>query len=159
MTGTPPISCSRTRARSSPYGVAAASAELGQERAQVELAERHPDALAVGRLGPLLARAVAVELDAVAVRVVEVDRLAHAVIARALDRDAGVGQAPQRDGERPPVGVADRDVVQAGRPARRGRPALRFPRVEPDVVVVAAADRNADWSPCRIWSSNPSTSR
>ena len=46
---------------------------------------------------PLLARPVPVELDPVAVGIVEVERLADAVVGGAAERDPGLGQAAQRD--------------------------------------------------------------
>ena len=74
-----------------------------------------PD-LRVGRARrrPLLARPVGVELDAVAVRIGEVDRLRDAVVGGALDRRAGHGEAAQRLREREPVREEQREVVQAG---------------------------------------------
>ena len=87
---------------------------------------------------PVLARAIPVELDAVPVRVAEVERLADAVVGRAVEADPGVEQPAQRVGERLAGRVADRGVEEPGRPRRRRRAALALPGVEPDVVVVAA---------------------
>src|SRR4051812_21076029 len=95
--GTPPIAWRRGARTASGVGFV-------EKRAQVERDADHRDAVTVSR--PLLARPVAVELDAVAVEVAQVDRLADAVIARALDRHAGLEHAAQRHGERLAVGVA-----------------------------------------------------
>ena len=67
-------------------------------------------------------RTVPVQLDAVAVGVAQVERLAHAVVAGAVERDAGVDQPAQRVGERGAGGVEDREVVEAGRAGRRCEP-------------------------------------
>ena len=94
--------------------------------------------LAVGRARPLLARAVAVELDAVAVGVAQVDRLADAVVARAVERDARVEHAAERVRERPAVRVADRRRGRGPWCSAAAASRRRLPRVQPDVVVVAA---------------------
>ena len=91
---------------------------------------------AAGRPGPLLFRPVAVELDPVPVGIAEVDRLGDAVVGRAVDRPTGLGEPPQRVAERAPVRVADRDVIEPGRPRRRSRPAARLPGVQSEVMVV-----------------------
>ena len=87
---------------------------------------------------PLGARAVVVELDAVAVRVVQVDGDRAAVVGAVVDLDA-VGEQP-RDGaaELTAVGIDEGRVVEAGVPrGRRGR-AGALERVQADVVVVVA---------------------
>ena len=66
---------------------------------RVNIATPSPSA----RSRPLLARPVAVELDAVPVRVAQVDRLADAVVGGAVERDAGVEHAAHGVGQRPPV--------------------------------------------------------
>src|SRR5438105_5901728 len=70
----------------------APSIELGEQRLQVERRIEHRDAVAVFGARPLLARPVTVELDPVLVRVAEIDRLADAVVARAVDLDPGFEQ-------------------------------------------------------------------
>ena len=72
-------------------------------------------------------RAIPVELEPVAVGIAQVERLADAVIGRAVERDARVDQAAQRVGERGAIGIADRGVVEPGRSRaaaarRRGSP-------------------------------------
>src|SRR4029453_17082863 len=66
------------------------------------------------------------------------ERLADAVVGRTVERDARLHDTPKRIGERLAVRVADGSVVEAGVPGRRRRAALRLPRVQTDVVVVAA---------------------
>ena len=68
--------------------------------------------------GPPVPRAVPVELDAVPVRVAQVQGLAHAVVRGPVEGYARRWQAPERVGELRPAGVKDRQVVEAGR-ARR----------------------------------------
>ncbi len=84
---------------------------------EVERQRRHSD-LAVGLVVPLGARAVAVDLDPVALGVAEVERLADEVVGGAFERVAGGRQAAQ--GERQ-VGARrqqDREVEEAGGAAR-----------------------------------------
>src|SRR5256885_15601843 len=104
---------------------------------KVEAFGEHRQA-AVGRLWPAVPRAIPIELDAVLVRIAQIERLAHAMVARAVERDAGVDQAAQRTRERGAGRVEDRDVIEPGRALRRRRAALAFPGVEPDVMVIAA---------------------
>ena len=87
---------------------------LGEQRLQVE----RRVTISAGHSAP---RAVAVELDAVPVGILQVDRLADAVIGGA-DPDARIEHGLQCLGERLPVGVADRDVVEPGRPGGGGEP-------------------------------------
>src|SRR6476646_5774323 len=54
--------------------------ELREQRPQVERCVEHRDAVTVLGSRPFLLRAVAVQLDAVLVRVAEIDRFAHAVV-------------------------------------------------------------------------------
>ena len=57
---------------------------LGEQCADVERSRHHRE-LALRRRGPLFARAVAVELHAVAVRVTQIERLADAVVRRSVE--------------------------------------------------------------------------
>jgi hypothetical protein len=68
---------------------------------------------------PLLSRAVAIQLDAVPVRIVEVQSLADAMVRGAVERNARVDEPLQRIRERLPVGVADGGVVEARVAGRR----------------------------------------
>ena len=66
-----------------------------------------------GVLRPLVLRAVDIKLDAVAVGIAEVERLAHPVVARALQGDAGLGKPEERIGQGRPRGIEDRHMVEA----------------------------------------------
>src|SRR5262249_58069217 len=88
--------------------------------------------LAIRGTRPFRRRQVAVELDAVAVGIAQVEGLAHAVVGGAFERDAGAAQALERVRERAAVRVADRDVIEPGRPGRGRRSAQALPGVEPD---------------------------
>jgi len=112
------------------------SVELAEEIVEVQRCSDHRDLLAARGTRPLLAGAVAVELDPVAIGVIHIDRLADAVVGCAAERDARLREPPQRIGERAPVGVADRDVKEAGAPHRGRRCSFRVPGIEADVVVV-----------------------
>ena len=73
-------------------------------------------------VAPLVARAVAVELDPVAVGVGQVQRLADQVVGGAVQRPARLRQSRQREREVKPRGEEDREVVEAGGAAvQRGR--------------------------------------
>src|SRR5688500_13800470 len=93
---------------------------LLQESLEVERPRVHGDAVAACRPRPFLTRPVAVELDAVPVRILEVHGLADAVVGRP-DADACVEDAPDRTRQCGPCRIANGEVIEAGRPARRGR--------------------------------------
>ena len=87
---------------------------------------------------PFRTRPVPVELEAVAIRVAKIQRLADAVIAGAVKRDAGLLEPAKRVGERRAVRIADGEVIEAGRPGGGAWPATALPGVQADVVMVAA---------------------
>ena len=93
---------------------------------------------AVGIPRPFLLRPVPVELDAVLVRIAEIERFADAVVARAVELDAGLDQPAERIGERGARRVEDGDVVEPGRAGGRRRAAFALPGVQADVVMIAA---------------------
>ncbi len=101
---------------------------FSQQRVEVEPARDHGD-FTGGGLRPFRARAVAIEFDAVQVGIVEIERLADAVIGSAVELDAGAGQAAQGIGQRGAVGVANGEVKKSDRPWRRWRSARALPRV------------------------------
>ena len=83
--------------------------------------------LALGGPWPFGGRTVPVELDAVAVGVAQVERLADAMVGSALKRDARGAQTAESVGERGAGRVEDREVVEAGRSGRRRRAAAALP--------------------------------
>src|SRR5207248_6214608 len=110
---------------------------LRQQALEVEAAVAEGE-VALGVAGPLRLRAVPGQLQAVSVRVVEVQGLVGAVVVDATERPAGLDQAAERVAEGRPGRVADGDVVKASGSRRwRGAP-LRLPSVEAERVVVAA---------------------
>src|SRR5438309_5166332 len=86
---------------------------------------------------PLVLRPVPCQLEPIAVGVAQVERFVRAVVVDAVEGPTGFGQASQRVTEVGARRIEDRDVVQAGRAGGRGRPALRLPRVEAQVVVIS----------------------
>ena len=84
-------------------------------------------------LEPALARAIAIELDAMAVRIAQIQRLAHVMVGRAGQARIGRRQAGELPGERRPRRHPKREVEQVGglRIARRRRGA---PRARADAV-------------------------
>ncbi len=67
---------------------------------------------------PRRTRPIPVELEAIPVGIAQIQRLADAVVARALERDAGLVEPAQRVGERGAIGISDRDMIETRR-ARR----------------------------------------
>src|SRR6266536_1030768 len=116
---------------------AGVSVKLGQQGLEVEGVGGHPQ-LAVGPARPLLPGAVAVELDAVAVGVVEVDRLAHPVVGGARDARARLEDPAQGVGQAPAVGIEDGVVVKPGAAGGRRGSVPALPGVEAKVMVIAA---------------------
>ncbi len=86
----------------------------------------------------LFLRAVPVKLHSIAVGVTQVNRLAHAMIGRAVNLNARREQAAQRVGELGAGGIENRQMIQAGRVARGRRTAVAFPSIQADVVMIAA---------------------
>src|SRR5207247_7205307 len=107
-----------------------------EQGVEIERTRNHGE-LSLGRPRPLLPGAIAVELDAVAVGVAQVDRLADSVIGCAFERDSGVENTPQRGRQRSTARVPEGDVVEARCAGWRRRPALALQGVQADVVVVA----------------------
>src|SRR5581483_6908534 len=70
---------------------------------------------------PFGARAIAVDLDAVFLRVVQVERLAHEMVRRAAQPPARPHDPGQRGGELGPARDEDREVEQPARPGGSGR--------------------------------------
>ena len=89
---------------------------LGEDALEVERQRRHRDLVSLAR--PLLARAVPVELDPVALRVGEVEGLADEVVRGAAQVPARLEHAPERAREVGPGRDEQREMEQARR--RRG---------------------------------------
>src|SRR5712692_7262774 len=96
--------------------------------------------------GPLILGAVPGQLQAVAVGISQVQGLVGAVIVDAVKRPPGLGEASKGVTQRGSRRVEDRDVIQAGRAGGRGRADFRLPRVEAEVVVIAACRQEQ-----RVW--------
>src|SRR4051812_7756835 len=109
-------------------------AQLGNQIVEVERGRAHLNPFAVRRHRPLLARAVPVELDPVAVGVGQVEGLADAVVGSAFERPAGLAEAAEGGGEGAAGRIADRRVEEAGAAGGRRRAAFGAPGVKPDVV-------------------------
>src|SRR5215831_18368357 len=111
---------------------------LGEQAREVEPPRDHGDALPLRGSRPLLLRPVSIELDAVSVRISEIDGLTDTVVGGAVERDAGVEDALHGSREVRAIGKAHRDVVEPGRPRRGRGAAVALPGVEADMVVVTA---------------------
>src|SRR5439155_2083710 len=86
-------------------------------------------------------RWIRAETCPVPVRGVEEQSLAHTVVRRALEPHAVVHEAAERLRQSATGRIADREMEEARRAARRRRTPAAFPGVEPDVMVVAAGGK------------------
>ena len=110
---------------------------LGQQRIEIELAREHRE-FARGTAGPFLARAIAIKLDAVLVRIMQVERLAHTMVSRAIEPDSRAIQPAQCITQRGSIRIAKRHVKKPGRALSRRRTALALPRIQTDVMMISA---------------------
>jgi len=67
---------------------------------------------------PGFSRAIAIQFDAIAIRIAEVEGLAHSMIGGAIQVNSRIHETPQGVRQRLAIGIADRDMVQAGAAAR-----------------------------------------
>ena len=110
---------------------------LPQQILEIQPLDKHRKR-AVRRPRPLLLRPVPIEFDAALVGIAQVKRFANAMIAGAVERNLCLYEAMQGVRQRRAGRIEDRGVKQPGRSRRRWMPALAFPGVEADVVVIAA---------------------
>ena len=96
---------------------------------------------ALGVAGPLVAGAVAIEFDPVAIGVAEVEGFADAMVGGALQRDAGCDEALESVGEFGAVWIEDCEVIKAGAVRGRRRGAAALPCIEGYVMVIAAGGK------------------
>lgn len=108
---------------------------FGEERGDIKRIGGHLDA--VVRPQPLLAWAVDIELDAVAVGVRQVERLAHQVIGRALHRIVVGQQTAKRGGERAAVRQQQGEVEEARRTWHAGSCGSVFGEFEERPIIKA----------------------
>ena len=85
-----------------------------------------------------LARTVAIKLDAVLVRIAQIERFAHAMIARPVERNFRLDHAPQGIREEPTGRIQDRGVIEAGGAGRGRLPAEAFPGIDREMMVIVA---------------------
>src|SRR3954451_9491128 len=110
---------------------------LAQQIIHSEPVRKHREpAVEIAR--PLGLGPIAIELEAVFIRVAQVQCFADAVIGGAVEGNARGDQTPQRVGERRPGRIHDREMEKARGAARRWRPTAALPGIEADMVVVAA---------------------
>jgi tRNA G18 (ribose-2'-O)-methylase SpoU len=95
--------------------------------------------VAVGVARPFCFRSIPGQLDAVAIRIGQVDRLADAVIGDTLQGDARINNASHRSCEVRARRVADCKVIEAGMVRWSGRSTPALPCVEADVVVITTS--------------------
>jgi hypothetical protein len=87
---------------------------------------------------PLLPRTIPVELDAVLIRIAQIERLAYSVIRRPIQPHLRVDQAIERITQRCTRRVYQRQVIEPGCSWSRMRSAQTFPGIQPNVMVVSA---------------------
>src|SRR6266566_2485360 len=108
-----------------------------QQVVEIEPAGDHVE-LAVRRARPKLLRPVAIELDPVLVGIAQRERLAHAMVGSAVERNAGRNETAERVRQRGARRIEDREMIEPGGPGRRRRSAQTLPGVERDVMMIAA---------------------
>jgi hypothetical protein len=79
---------------------------------------------------------IAIQFHAVAVRIAQVERLAHPVIGRALQPYARRNQPPQCIRQRRPIGINDSVMIEPGGAIGRRRAAQAFPCIQGNVMVI-----------------------
>jgi hypothetical protein len=110
---------------------------LGKQLLEIERLGDHGQ-VALRGARPLGLRAVPVELDAVAIGIAEIERLADAVVGGSLKRNVRADKAAERIGQLRARGIDDGEVIETSG-ARSGRgAAAALPGVDADVVMVAA---------------------
>src|SRR5688572_889189 len=109
---------------------------LSKKRIEIQWVGHCERDVAVCIARPLGLRAIARQLDPVAVEVCQIDRLADAVIRDALNPDACIDHAMHRAGKISSRRVEDGEMVKAGVVRRRGSAAPALPRVETNMMMV-----------------------
>ena len=131
---------------------------FAQQPLEIEPPREHRE-LAVGGPRPLLLRPIPIQLDAVLVGIAQVQRLADAVVRRAVERNARLQHSAKRVGELRARRIEDRRVIEAGGARRRRRAAKTLPGVQPDVVVIAAGGKKRRTRTVSLRQLEPETSR
>ncbi len=108
--------------------------KLGHKPLEVERVGGEGEVVAGPR--PLTRVAVPGKLDPVEVGVMQVEGFVGAVVGGAVDLPAVIEQAFEGDGEIPPGGVVDREVVEAGGARRWWGAARALPGVQGDVDTI-----------------------
>src|SRR5687768_4631940 len=99
-----------------------------QQSVEVERPGGHLQLSADAR--PFIARTVAVKLDAVAIRVAQIDGLADPMVGGAFDGHAAIEQALERAGKFQSARVENRKMIKSRVPRRRWRRAFASPGIE-----------------------------
>jgi hypothetical protein len=110
--------------------------ELREKPLDIKGSGHHGEA-AIGRAGPLFLRPVAIKLDAVAVRILEVQCFGDTVVRGPIDGIVGLEEPREGEGEIPPPRIQDGEVKEPCRMGRRRVGIAAHPGVESDVVMVS----------------------
>ena len=108
----------------------------GQQRRQVQRIGRHGKP-AGGVTRPLGGRTIPIELDAIAIRIPEIDRPADAVVSRAFEPHPEGDRATHGAGQLRRCRIEEGDMIKARGPSRRLSSAPALPSIQADVVVIA----------------------
>ena len=136
--------------------------QLCEQPIEIERLGGHSQLTADAR--PFVSRAIAIEFDAVAVGIAQVNRLAHAVVGSALDRDALIEQALERAREFAAIRIKNCKMIKPCPPVRRLGRAFPRPRVQADVMMIPARREKdrvrtvaipSHWNAGRFFSSEP----
>src|SRR5436190_4427952 len=117
-----------------------------EQSREIEWPRVHLDA-SILAARPFVFRTIAVQLDAVAVRIPQVDPLANAMIGRAFELDAMLEDSTHRGRKGFTVRQEDREVVETRRALGWARGATARPGIQADVMVIAAGRQKDRFAP------------
>ena len=110
---------------------------LTEQVVEIERTREHFHATG-SRARPLFARAIPIQFDAVFVWIAEIERFAHAVVGRAVERDTRPDQALKRVSQLRAGWIENREMIESSGAWRRRRPAETLPRIQADMVMIPA---------------------
>ena len=85
---------------------------------------------------PLLHRPVPIKLHAIAIRIPQIERLAHSMVCSCLKRYSRIHQPLQRIPQRRPRRIQNRQVIKPRRSGRRRLSARTLSRIQSNVMVI-----------------------
>src|SRR5579875_1749670 len=93
---------------------------------------------AIGQYRPLFPRPVPIQFHAIAIRIVQINRFRYAMVAGSGDGVAGSYQSRENLCQLLAGGIQDSKMVQAGCMQGSSRSMMAVPRIQSDMVMIAA---------------------